>query len=90
MKYKSATALRHAIQHHLSLISEGGEESVQRLRRHLAFERLLARVFKQPLSPWVLKGGYAIWRLKAIAHAAGIITLGSEGWLCYGTAGAKL
>ncbi len=60
MKYKSATALRHAIQHRLSLISEGREESVQRLRRHLAFERLLARVFKQPSSPWVLKGGYAM------------------------------
>ena len=30
-----------------------------RLRRHLAFERLLARLFQTP-SPWALKGGYAM------------------------------
>jgi uncharacterized membrane protein YciS (DUF1049 family) len=42
---------------------------LQRLRRQVAFDRLLARLFQagQPLAlPWVLKGGYAMeLRIKA-------------------------
>jgi predicted nucleotidyltransferase component of viral defense system len=33
---------------------------LQRLRRHVAFDRLLARLFFVPEGPWVLKGGYAM------------------------------
>ncbi len=33
---------------------------VQRLRRQIAFDRLLARLFHIEPSPWVLKGGYAM------------------------------
>ena len=60
MKYKDAIALRRALQHHLRLIAKKEKITQLRLRRHLAFERLLARLFKHPSSSWVLKGGYAM------------------------------
>ena len=33
---------------------------VNRLRRQVAFDRMLARLFLEEPSPWVLKGGYAL------------------------------
>lgn len=33
---------------------------LQRLRRQVAFDRLLCRIFYQKSSPWILKGGYAM------------------------------
>lgn len=60
VKYKDATALRRALQHHLRVIAKQEKVTHLRLCRHLAFERLLTRLFKQPSSPWVLKGGYAM------------------------------
>ncbi|MBI4678308.1 MAG: nucleotidyl transferase AbiEii/AbiGii toxin family protein [Elusimicrobia bacterium] len=33
---------------------------IQRLRRQVAFDRLLARLFAEDAAPWVLKGGYAM------------------------------
>ena len=60
MKYRTPLALRQAIQHHIRLISKKEGIEPLRLRRHLAFERLLARIFKQPSPPWALKGGYAM------------------------------
>ena len=62
-KYATAAAFRRALEDRLQDIA--GKESVdlQRLRRQVAFDRLLARLFQpgQPLAPpWVLKGGYAM------------------------------
>jgi len=68
-KYATAAAFRRALEDRLQDIS--GKESVdlQRLRRQVAFDRLLARLFQaaQPRTlPWVLKGGYAMeLRIKA-------------------------
>ncbi len=68
-KYATATAFRRALEDRLKDIA--GKESVdlQRLRRQVAFDRLLARLFQaaQPHAlPWVLKGGYAMeLRIKA-------------------------
>lgn len=59
-KYKSAIALRHAIEDRLTKIAEQEKIGVERLRRHLAFERLLSRIFSYPHSTWILKGGYAM------------------------------
>jgi len=68
-KYATAAAFRRALEDRLQDIA--GKESVdlQRLRRQVAFDRLLARLFHaaqpRPL-PWVLKGGYAMeLRIKA-------------------------
>ena len=60
MKYRSPAALHQAIKHRIRLISKSEGIEALRLRRHLAFERFLARIFKHPSSPWVLKGGYAM------------------------------
>jgi len=68
-RYTTAAAFRRALEDRLQDIA--GKESVdlQRLRRQVAFDRLLARLFQlgQPLAlPWVLKGGYAMeLRIKA-------------------------
>src|SRR5229473_1932245 len=68
-KYATAAAFRRALEDRLQDIA--GKESVdlQRLRRQVAFDRLLARLFQaaQPRAlPWVLKGGYAMeLRIKA-------------------------
>jgi hypothetical protein len=68
-KYATAAAFRRALEDRLQDIA--GKESVdlQRRRRQVAFDRLLARLFQvgQPLAlPWVLKGGYAMeLRIKA-------------------------
>jgi hypothetical protein len=68
-RYETAAAFRRALEDRLQDIA--GKESVdlQRLRRQVAFDRLLARLFHaaqpRPL-PWVLKGGYAMeLRIKA-------------------------
>src|SRR5437667_10647819 len=68
-KYATAAAFRRALEDRLQVIA--GKESVdlQRLRRQVAFDRLLARLFRaaQPRAlPWVLKDGYAMeLRIKA-------------------------
>jgi len=68
-RYATAAAFRRALENRLQDIA--GKESVdlQRLRRQVAFDRLLARLFQvgEPLAlPWVLKGGYAMeLRIKA-------------------------
>src|SRR5260370_5059785 len=68
-KYATAAAFRRALEDRLQDIA--GKESVdlQRLRRQVAFDRVLARLFQaaQPRAlPWVLKGGYAMeLRIKA-------------------------
>ena len=60
-RYATAAAFRRALQDRLQDIA--GKESVdlQRLRRQVAFDRLLVRLFQavQPRAlPWLLKGGY--------------------------------
>ena len=60
MKYKTPYDLRQAIAHHLRILSRSHGVSIDRLRRHLAFERVLARLFKKPNPAWILKGGYAM------------------------------
>jgi Nucleotidyl transferase AbiEii toxin, Type IV TA system len=68
-KYVTATAFRRALEDRLQDIARKEGIDLQRLRRQVAFDRLLARLFQvgQPLAlPWVLKGGYAMeLRIKA-------------------------
>lgn len=59
MKYETPISLRQAINDRLQTIARKEKIPTIRLRRHLAFERLLARLFQAP-SPWALKGGYAM------------------------------
>ncbi|MBU2575242.1 MAG: nucleotidyl transferase AbiEii/AbiGii toxin family protein [Elusimicrobia bacterium] len=57
--YKSATAFRRALEDRLKAIA-GGSMDLPRLRKSVAFERLLARFFADTGSAWLLKGGYAL------------------------------
>lgn len=59
-KYASGTALRTALEERLKRVSREDGIDLQRLRRQVAFDRFLARLFREPNSNWVLKGGYAM------------------------------
>jgi Nucleotidyl transferase AbiEii toxin, Type IV TA system len=67
--YATATSFRRALEDRLQDIAKKEGVDLQRLRRQVAFDRLLARLFqggKPRTVPWVLKGGYAMeLRIKA-------------------------
>ncbi len=59
-KYATATAFRRALEDRLRLIAEKEKLPIERLRREVAFDRFLARLFAGANAPWILKGGYAL------------------------------
>lgn len=59
-KYQTAKALRRALEDRLLQISEKERIDLQRLRKQVAFDRLLGRFFNHKPCPWALKGGYAM------------------------------
>jgi hypothetical protein len=61
-QYASAGALRTALEARLLERAKRRDEDLQRLRRQVAFDRLLARLFgtETAVRGWVLKGGYAL------------------------------
>jgi hypothetical protein len=59
-KYASAGALRRALEDRLRQTAAAEHVDLARLRRQVAFDRLLARLFHSDNAPWVLKGGYAM------------------------------
>jgi predicted nucleotidyltransferase component of viral defense system len=58
--YDTAYAFRMALEERLRNLSQQQGIDLQRLRRRVAFERLLARLFADVEPPWLLKGGYAL------------------------------
>lgn len=58
--FKTATAFRKSLESRLMNISQETNIDLQRLRRKVAFDRLLARFFVNGSNTWVLKGGYAL------------------------------
>ena len=59
-KYASGIALRTSLEERLKRVSRDEGTDLQRLRRQVAFDRFLARLFRGPNTNWVLKGGYAM------------------------------
>ena len=59
-RYKTPQAFRNALETRLRRQAQRQGTDLQRLRRRVAFERLLARLFSQQDPPWLLKGGYAL------------------------------
>ena len=59
-KYTDAGAFRRSLEDRLLKISKTEKIDIQKLRRQVAFDRLLARLFISSPSPLVLKGGYAM------------------------------
>lgn len=58
--FKTATDFRKSLEKRLQLIATKTNEDLQRLRRKVAFDRLLARIFSQEKGDFFLKGGYAM------------------------------
>jgi len=59
-QYATAAAFRVALETRLKAISTAESTDLQRLRRQVSFDRLLARFFAERNAPWLLKGGYAM------------------------------
>jgi hypothetical protein len=66
-KFKTATDFRKSLEARLQIIAIKTGEDLQRLRRKVAFDRFLARIFHKGAPGFYLKGGYAM-ELR-IAHA---------------------
>ena len=58
--YTTAGAFRRALEERLKRASLTDRIDLNRLRRKVSFDRLLARLFRAKPAPWVLKGGYAL------------------------------
>jgi len=58
--YATAGAFRRALEERLKSMSQTEQIDINRLRRQVSFDRLLARLFREDPAPWVLKGGYAL------------------------------
>jgi hypothetical protein len=61
-RFKSATDFRKSLEARLKDISAKTGEDLQRIRRKVAFDRFLARIFssENSASNFLLKGGYAM------------------------------
>ena len=81
--YKTAGAFRTALETRLQMRARTEATDLQRLRRQVAFDRFLARMFsKGPKAayPWLLKGGYAMeLRMHAARTTKDIERSGKEG-----------
>ena len=60
MRYSTAPAFRQALDKRLQVGSRTGGPSLARLRKQVAFDRLLARVVAVAPDRWVLKGGLSL------------------------------
>ena len=57
-RYQTARAFRAALEARLKQMAQTRGVDLMRLRRRVAFDRLLARLFVEQEPPWLLKGGY--------------------------------
>lgn len=80
MTYETADALRRALEHRLNSQSRASGVSLDRLRRRVVFERVVARLAHAEPGTWVLKGGMALEvRLGDEARLTKDIDLGFRG-----------
>ncbi len=80
MRYASAAAFRRALETRLLALGRDGGGSLVRLRKSVAFDRLLARLFTVVPDRWVLKGGLALdYRLGKKARTTMDIDLAGPG-----------
>ena len=59
-KYKTAADFRRALENRLKNLSTQERTPLERVRKRVAFDRILARLFDGQHSQWLLKGGYAL------------------------------
>jgi hypothetical protein len=58
--YATAGAFRRALEERLKNLSRAEQVDINRIRRQVAIDLLLARLFPNDATPWALKGGYAL------------------------------
>lgn len=69
MKYQTAGAFRQALETRLKAQARGNQQSLVRLRKSVAFDRLMARLLAVAPDRWILKGGLALdYRLQENAR----------------------
>ena len=76
--YATATAFRQALEMRLQTMAQREGTDIQRLRRQMAFDRLLCRLFKDDRCPWILKGGYAMELRLSASRTTRDIDLGTR------------
>ena len=60
MRYKIGAAFRRALEDRLRTMSLETGEPLVRLRKMVAFDRFLSRLFLHRSDQWVVKGGFAL------------------------------
>ncbi len=73
--YQTSKAFRIALEQRLKNYAFETNVDLQEIRRKVAFERFLSRLFKNEDSHWVLKGGYAMELRISLARATRDIDL---------------
>lgn len=73
--FKTPTDFRRSMEARLKSIATKSNQDLQRIRRKVAFERILARIFHHNSDNFVLKGGYAMELRFAAARATKDIDL---------------
>jgi hypothetical protein len=74
--YTTASAFRRALEDRLNAASKSEGVDLERMRRQVAFDRLLVRMFTEGNPPWCLKGGYALELKLSVARATRDLDLG--------------
>lgn len=74
--YATAFSFRRALEDRLAAAARSEGADLQRLRRQVAFDRLLVRLFAEGNPPWCLKGGYALELKLAMARSTKDLDLG--------------
>jgi len=87
--YRTAGAFRKALEGRLKRIAETEHVDLNRLRRQVAFDRLLARLFHAEPAPWALRGGYALELHFRTARATVDIDLALQGSITPDTGGRE-
>ncbi len=73
--FENAVDFRKSLEMRLLKRAQATGVDLQYIRKQVAFERFLARLFRQAHSPWVLKGGHAMELRLKIARATQDIDL---------------
>ncbi|MCB1111183.1 MAG: nucleotidyl transferase AbiEii/AbiGii toxin family protein [Chlamydiales bacterium] len=76
--FSSPASFRQSLESRLKTISKETGIDLQRVRRKVAFERFLARLFSVQPYLWVLKGGYALEVRFEVARATKDLDLGTR------------
>jgi len=76
--FSSPASFRQSLENRLQTVAKETGMDLQRIRRKVAFERFLARLFSKQPYPWILKGGYALEIRCEVARATKDLDLGTR------------